>query len=533
MRVLLLPCGGSPSPLIIIVCAMSGGFADLGLLTELLQAIDDQGWSLPTDIQDEAIPLILGGGDVMGAAETGSGKTAAFALPVLQVVYERLQSTLGKRTRVDPATTSMKLNDLDRDPEITLSPSGLQCSYAGTDKWLGVRATHGIKTGKFYYEVIVQGTGNCRVGWSSRLAHLDLGKDKLGFGYGAKGFKSYEGVYEKYGETYTSGDIVGCMLDLDSGAVQFSKNGKVFENAYRISRDVLGAVYFPTISLSGSTAEINLGQNPLRHQPAGYRSFYTANSEDIFHADSDEAYTIQNKRKPLAIILEPTRDLAEQVYQCFVDLSKYITSPPIRCALMIGDDGRSNASNKKMLEEGVDIVIGTLGKLTAGLESKALDLSHIRFFILDEADRMTSADNLSGVKKIFTACPTSGTGVHRLQVCFFSATLHDPAIKELAGLICQHPTWIDLKGVDASLLPSTLHHAIYPIHCTNETYNHWVKGSKNNFVDQVHIESDFHSNHESNKNLSSQRIKEMKPFILKSIIDKYKVSKVYDLYLYL
>ena len=52
---------------------MSGGFADLGLLPELLKAIDDLGWLLPTDIQDEAIPLILGGGDVMGAAETGSG----------------------------------------------------------------------------------------------------------------------------------------------------------------------------------------------------------------------------------------------------------------------------------------------------------------------------------------------------------------------------------------------------------------------------------------------------------------------------
>lgn len=45
---------------------------------------------LPTPIQAEAIPLILGGGDVLGAAETGSGKTGAFALPVLQLVHETL-----------------------------------------------------------------------------------------------------------------------------------------------------------------------------------------------------------------------------------------------------------------------------------------------------------------------------------------------------------------------------------------------------------------------------------------------------------
>ncbi len=47
--------------------------------------------SLPTDIQSDAIPLILGGGDVLLAAETGSGKTGAFCLPVIQIVYETLK----------------------------------------------------------------------------------------------------------------------------------------------------------------------------------------------------------------------------------------------------------------------------------------------------------------------------------------------------------------------------------------------------------------------------------------------------------
>ena len=63
---------------------MSGGFDDLGLMPELIRAINEIGWNLPTDVQDEAIPLILTGGDVMVAAETGSGKTAAFVLPMIQ-----------------------------------------------------------------------------------------------------------------------------------------------------------------------------------------------------------------------------------------------------------------------------------------------------------------------------------------------------------------------------------------------------------------------------------------------------------------
>eukprot|EP01040_Poterioochromonas_malhamensis_P016592 gene16592-18877_t len=82
---------------------MSGGFADLGLMPEILQAIEELGWMLPTDIQDESIPLILGGGDVMGAAETGSGKTAAFGLPVLQLVHERLKSTASLSSMTESA----------------------------------------------------------------------------------------------------------------------------------------------------------------------------------------------------------------------------------------------------------------------------------------------------------------------------------------------------------------------------------------------------------------------------------------------
>jgi ATP-dependent RNA helicase DDX1 len=64
---------------------MSGGWDAIGLMPELIRAVDELQWQLPTDIQDEAIPLILGGGDVMAAAETGSGKTAAFSLPMIQV----------------------------------------------------------------------------------------------------------------------------------------------------------------------------------------------------------------------------------------------------------------------------------------------------------------------------------------------------------------------------------------------------------------------------------------------------------------
>ena len=59
-------------------------FDSLGLAPELLKALTDSGYTTPTPIQAQAIPVALAGGDVMAGAQTGTGKTAAFALPVLQ-----------------------------------------------------------------------------------------------------------------------------------------------------------------------------------------------------------------------------------------------------------------------------------------------------------------------------------------------------------------------------------------------------------------------------------------------------------------
>ena len=64
-------------------------FASLGLSEFLVRALDEQGYEQPTPIQDKAIPAILNGGDVVAAAQTGSGKTAGFALPILETLSQR------------------------------------------------------------------------------------------------------------------------------------------------------------------------------------------------------------------------------------------------------------------------------------------------------------------------------------------------------------------------------------------------------------------------------------------------------------
>ena len=64
-------------------------FKDLGIIPQILKAINDLEYVSPSDIQREAIPVILKGSDVLGSALTGTGKTAAFAIPILQQLFER------------------------------------------------------------------------------------------------------------------------------------------------------------------------------------------------------------------------------------------------------------------------------------------------------------------------------------------------------------------------------------------------------------------------------------------------------------
>jgi superfamily II DNA/RNA helicase len=62
------------------------GFSDLGLSPDLLRAIEDAGYTTPTPIQEQAIPQVLMGRDVLGVAQTGTGKTAGFTLPMIEIL---------------------------------------------------------------------------------------------------------------------------------------------------------------------------------------------------------------------------------------------------------------------------------------------------------------------------------------------------------------------------------------------------------------------------------------------------------------
>ena len=68
--------------------------------------------------------------------------------------------------------------------------------------WAGARATTGAVSGKLYWEVMPQDSGLCRVGWATRAATYDIGRDKRSFGFGATGTKSHGGQFLEYGSRF-------------------------------------------------------------------------------------------------------------------------------------------------------------------------------------------------------------------------------------------------------------------------------------------------------------------------------------------
>jgi ATP-dependent RNA helicase RhlE len=84
-------------------------FKELGLIEPILKALEHEGYKTPTPIQQQAIPVVLNGQDLLGCAQTGTGKTAAFALPILQLLNESPRTTKGIRALILTPTRELAI----------------------------------------------------------------------------------------------------------------------------------------------------------------------------------------------------------------------------------------------------------------------------------------------------------------------------------------------------------------------------------------------------------------------------------------
>lgn len=115
-------------------------FKDLGIIEPILRALTQEGYTAPTPIQEQAVPILLGGKDLLGVAQTGTGKTAAFAVPILQHIYND-RHTQGRHRKIKALVVTPT-----RELAIQIGES-----FTAYGKYTGIKNTvifGGVKQGK-------------------------------------------------------------------------------------------------------------------------------------------------------------------------------------------------------------------------------------------------------------------------------------------------------------------------------------------------------------------------------------------------
>src|ERR1035437_4082399 len=145
------------------------------------------------------------------------------------------------------------------------------------------------------------------------------------------------------------------------------------------------------------------------------------------------------KRKIRSLIVTPTRELAIQIGESF---KAYGRHTGLTCTVIFG--GVNQSQQVSALQNGVDILIATPGRLLDLMNQRYISLKDVEFFVLDEADRMLDMGFIHDVKKLLLALPTKKLSL------FFSATML-PEIVKLANSILKNPSKVAVTPVSSTV----------------------------------------------------------------------------------
>src|SRR5215471_810020 len=157
----------------------------------------------------------------------------------------------------------------------------------------------------------------------------------------------------------------------------------------------------------------------------------------------------QHSPQPRVLVLEPTRELAAQVETAIRDLARFTN---LRVAVIFGGVGYGR--QMEALRNGVDVLIATPGRLLDHMHRGTCKLDHVKFLVLDEADRMLDMGFLPDVRRIVERCPRDR------HTSLFSATI-PPEIETLIRWAMRNPETIE---IGARRSPAeTVKHVVYPV----------------------------------------------------------------------
>jgi len=373
-----------------ILGGMNKTFAELGLDEHILQGVEALGFTTPTPVQEQAIPLVLAGRDVIASAQTGTGKTAAFALPILQLIEPYSRAAREEQARLAAQDKSAGEKDEPSSPAPSAdsdSPApdgprsdgpdvladaaddGSASTSAGVDAQGKIQGLH--RTRRRHHKKAASGAGTAKAGAKSADAEGQRASKPKAGAKPATRAKSKRGA-----------------------AADSPKAGTKPSSKRRRSRR------------RGRKSDVDLAPNPNAH-PFG----------------------------PFALVVTPTRELAQQIE----DVVSVVCQKTGQTAVVVMGGTKLDRQIRK-LEDGCDLLVATPGRLLDLMEHGHLSLKDVKVFVLDEADRMLDMGFWPSVRRIVAALP------RERQTLLFSATI-PPSIKGTVDAMLKDPATVEIARV--------------------------------------------------------------------------------------
>lgn len=359
---------------------MDTTFAELGLNEHILEGVRALGFKSPTPVQAQAIPQVLAGRDVIASAQTGTGKTAAFALPVLQVIEPYSREA---RAKADQAGSAPQ-------PQVQADgPAGRDEDDAHTNPNTPDVIADDVAEGPSVSADVDQSGG---VSQPKRRARRRHHKAKV-------------------------------SAETDEGASTGERDRAVSPAA---------------APSNGSSGEASSSPAPAKRKRPRRRRGGGRSSKQARRTTSDdsrEANPNAHPFGPFALVVTPTRELAQQIE----DVVSVVCSHTGQKAVVVMGGAKFDRQISE-LEAGCDLLVATPGRLIDLMEHGHVRLDDVKVFVLDEADRMLDMGFWPSVRRIVAALP------RERQTLLFSATI-PPSIKGTVDAMLRDPVQIEIAHI--------------------------------------------------------------------------------------
>ena len=363
---------------------MNKSFAELGLDEHILRGIDALGFTTPTPVQEQAIPLVLAGRDVIASAQTGTGKTAAFALPILQLIEPYSHAARAEQARLADDADAARARETQADAQAPQDSVPAEDAPDAGDAYDGPDVlADDAPDGSASVSAKVDADGNIRPARRPRRRH------------------------HKAAAKPEAAPQDGARDEDGTRAADAAKPKAVAKRSGKSS--------------AGRKAD---GKKRRRSRKRGRKS-------DASLAPNPNAHPFG----PFALVVTPTRELAQQIE----DVVSVVCEQTGQTAVVVMGGTKLDRQIRR-LEAGCDLLVATPGRLLDLMEHGHLSLADVKVFVLDEADRMLDMGFWPSVRRIVAALP------RERQTLLFSATI-PPSIKGTVDTMLKDPATVEIARV--------------------------------------------------------------------------------------